>query len=180
MKRHLILVGVASFALLAFALLTAALASPERAFLLQAGETEPNNDFGSANSVPVPGAVTGVVSNTNYAAPGLDTQDYFRMETIAGRQYRATLSVLQNPGSMSIRIRLYNGDQTLVETSSSSPSEASVTWTAYQDAHYVRVEALLVTTSTVLVANYQLDVDELASTPTPTNTPLPGADDYEP
>jgi len=180
MKRYLILVGVVSFALLLFALLTAALASPDRALLLQASETEPNNDFGSADTISIPGAVTGVVSNTNYAAPGLDTQDYFRMQTVVGRQYRATLSVLQNSGSMQMRIRLYNGDQTLIETSTSSSSGASITWTAYQEAHYVRVEALLVTTSTILVANYQLDIDELASTPTSTNTPLPGADNYEP
>jgi hypothetical protein len=67
-----------------------------------------------------------------------------------------------------------------METSSSSTSNTSITWTAYKESHYIRVESLSVSTNTVLVANYLLDVAELASTPTATNTPLPGADDYEP
>ena len=180
MKRQLIAVGLAVSAFLLFVFITATLADPRRVPLLQISETEPNNDFTSANVVSAPGSVTGVVSNTDHSEPGLDTQDYFSVpNTTFGHQYQATLNVLQNPGAMSLRLRLYNGSKTLVQTSSSSPSSASMSWTAYDDAHYVRVEALLVTTSTVLIANYLLDIDELATTPEPTNTPLPGDDDYE-
>jgi len=180
MRQHLVLIGVVSFALLLFALMGAALASHDPALLLQDAETEPNNDFSNADDVTSPGFVTGVLSNTNQTGIVPDTLDYFQTNTIAGRQYRASLSVLQNPGGMSLLLRLYDGDRYLIDHSVSSPSNASITWTAYQDSHYVLVEALQVQTDTVLLANYRLDIDELASTPTPTSTPLPGADDYEP
>jgi len=174
------LVGVVSFALLLFVLITAALASPERALLLQATETEPNNYFDTANYVSSPGSVTGVVSNTNEVGISPDTEDYFEIDTDVGRTYRATLTVLQNPGAMSLRIHVHEGDQSWRETSAASATGTSITWTAYQESHYIRVEALQVLTTTVLVAPYRLDIYRLASTPTPTNTPLPGADDYEP
>ena len=174
MKRQFILIGLVAFAFLLLASISATLAAPGDKPLLQgSSETEPNNDFGTANTITVPGYATGSVSNTNNISLTPDTQDYYVMSNENGRQYQASLTVLQNPGDLTMRIRLYDGSRNLIETSSSSSSDVSISWTAYTITHYVRVEALAVTTDTVLVATYQLDIDELAMTPTPTDTPIP-------
>lgn len=174
MRRQLIVMGLAVFAFLLFALISAAVAAPERFPSLQTPETEPNNELDYANSMgEVPGSVTGVVSNTNNVSLTPDVNDCFVMSTTAGSRYQANLSILQNPLGLSVRIRLYDGSQNLIETSSSSSSSASLSWTAYNNSHYIRVEALSVSTTTVVIATYQLDIDELAETPTPTNSSTP-------
>ncbi len=181
MKRQAIAIGLAVLGLILFAFIMATVAAPEGSPLLQSTEEkEPNNDFSQANPVAVPGFIRGAISNTNYSHPDLDIQDYFSLTTVSGQRYQASLNVIQNPGSMLVRMRLYNGSYNLIATSLSSASAAALEWTAFESLHYIRVEALSVATSTVLIANYQLDVDELAGTPTPTNTPYPGADAYEP
>jgi len=174
MKRQLIVLGLAVFALLMFSFITATMAAPTGLSQLQGiEESEPNNDFDQADQIAIPGYVTGVLSNT-------DTLDYFRMNTTIEREYQASLTVTYNEGDLRLIMRLYDGGQNLVKVSSSSSSSASMSWTAYQDSHYVRVQSLPVTTDTTQIAFYQLDIDEFAATPTPTNTPLPGEDDYEP
>jgi hypothetical protein len=185
MKRQLIVVGLAAFALFVLASLSATVAAPENAPSLQTTETEPdNNDFDGADWISVPGYATGVISET-------DTLDYFEIDTVSGREYQASFSVLENTGKLNLRMRVYNGDRGLVETSSSSQSYASISWTAYQTLHYVRIEALPAVTTTVQSAQYRLDIDEFAvppptdtptptSTPTRTPTPIPNEDDYEP
>jgi hypothetical protein len=174
MKRQLIAVGLAVFALLVFAFITATLAAPGNVPSLQtAEESEPNDDFGSADPVDVPGYITGVVSNT-------DTLDYFRMDSQVDRMYQASFTVLENVGGVQLSMRIYDENQSLVKTSSSSLSSARVSWTSYAASHYVRIEALLPNTTTQRTASYRLDMDEFAATPTPTNTPIPGEDEYEP
>ena len=164
MRRQLIVAGLAMFAVLLFVFITATLAAPGNIPLLQSPEEEPNDSFDEADlrpKVPVPGYVTGVVSDT-------DAMDYFKMDTQVGHQYQASLSVLHTTGDLNLMMRLYNGDEGLIGSSSSS-----ISWTAYQASHYIRVEALLATTTTVQTADYPLDIDELAATPTPTDTPVP-------
>ena len=176
MRRQLIVLGLAVFALLMFAFITATTAAPDDRPLLQTSETEPNNDFSEADFVNVPGYAIGTVYNT----PITDAIDYFVMDTDSGRQYQASLTI-DSPQGLKLRLVLYDGNTARVgNPSSSSSTYTSLSWTATTVSHYVRVEAVTVSTSTLQTANYRLDIDEIAATPTPTNTPLPGADDYEP
>ena len=180
MKRQLIAVGLAAFALLLFASISATVAAPRNIPLLQAGETEPNNNFEEADAVGVPGYVTGNAWNS------ITDTDYFVMDTTVGREYQASLTI-DSPQGLNLRMVLYDGVQRYVKTSPSSSSNTSVSWTAYEDSHYIRVEAVTVSTTTLQTADYRLDVDEFAAppeptdTPTPTNTPSPDPwDEYEP
>jgi hypothetical protein len=174
MRRQLIVLGLAVFALLVFAFISATLAAPGNVPLLQAVEDNSNDTFDDADLVPVPGYVTGVVTRSTSAA---DT-DYFVVNTQGGREYRARLSIWTT-GTLKLQMNLYNGDRGYRDTSSSSSSYTSMSWTAYQDSHYIQIETLNPNTTTFQIANYQLNIDEFAATPTSTNTPSPGADDYE-
>ena len=181
MKRQLIFAGLAAIVFLLLAYISVTVAAPNNAPLLQAGEMEPNNEFDEANGVDVPGYVTGVVSNT-------DEVDYFVMDAEVGSQYRASLNVLHSTDDISLMMRVYNGDEQFIDSSSSS-----ISWTAYKSSYYVRVEAFLAYTATAQSASYRLDIDRLAETPTPTATPevpdtptptasptpIPGEDSYE-
>jgi hypothetical protein len=175
MRRQLIAVGLAVFVLMMFAFITATLAAPGSAPLLQVGETEPNDSFEEADALAIPGYVIGAVSN----APVTETIDYFVMNTTIGREYQASLTV-DSPQDLRLRMVLYDGDRGYLQTSSSSSTSASMAWSSNRDSHYIRVEAVTVSTSTVKTADYRMDIDLIAETPTPTNTPLPGRDDYEP
>jgi hypothetical protein len=174
MKRQLVAVGLAVFALMLFAFVTATMAAPADTPLLQTSETEPNNSFDEANAIGIPGYVIGQVSNT----PVTEAIDYFVMNTSIGREYQASLTVCSSE-NLELRMALYDGDQRYLKASSSSSTHTSVSWTSNKDSHYIRVEAVIVST-TVKTAVYRLDVDRIAATPTPTNMPLPGEDDYEP
>lgn len=174
MKRQLIAVGLAVFGLLLFAFITATLAAPRNAPLFQTTEQEPNDSFEQANPLTVPGYIVGDVSNT----PVTETIDYFKISTEFGREYQANLTV-DSPQDLKLRMVLYNGDRGYLQTSSSSSTSASMSWTASKTSHYIRVEAVTVSTVTVKAADYRLDIDLIAQTPTPTNTPLPGKDQYE-
>jgi hypothetical protein len=176
MKRQWVVVGVGVLGLVLFALVAAVLAAPGHPRpLLQQNETEPNNDFASANSISL-GSVTGVVTRST------DTRDYFIVGTTVGRGYRASLTVVQNPGAMPLRLRVYNSSTEEIPNSPSASSSSYTTfeWTALQGTQYIVVELLPPPTTTLLVANYWLDIVALAATPTPSNTPPPGADPYEP
>jgi hypothetical protein len=175
MKRQFVAVGLAAFALMIFAFITATLAAPGSAPLLQVSETEPNDSFEEANALSIPGYIIGDVSNT----PVTETIDYFVMNTTIGREYQASLTV-DSPQDLKLRMVLYNGDRGYLQTSSSSSTDTSMSWSSDKDSHYIRVEAVTVSTSTVKSADYRLDIDLIAVTSTPTNTPLPGEDDYEP
>jgi hypothetical protein len=174
MKRQLIAIGLAAFAVLVFASISATLAAPGSAPLLQAVEGEPNDTFDDANSVPVKGYVTGQITRSVSAAD----IDYFVVNTQIGLEYRARLSIW-TAGPLKLQMNLYNGDRAYRDTSSSSSSYATMSWTAYQDTHYLQIEALNPNTTTFQTANYQLNIDEVAATPTATHTPMPGKDDYE-
>ena len=174
MKRQVIAIGLAALGLVLLAFIVATMAAPDE----PPTETEPNNDFTQAN--PMGLSIAGVLSNSQSFKPGLDTVDFFTRTTTIGERYQANLTVLQNSGSMLLRMQLYNAEQDLIATSLSSASAAALDWTASASLHYVRVEALSVYTQTTVVANYRLDVNKLATTPTPTNTPEPGEDAYEP
>jgi hypothetical protein len=176
MRRQLIVLGLAVFALIMFAFITATVAAPDNTPLLQTSETEPNNDFDEADFVSVPGYAIGTVYNT----PITDAIDYFTMDTVIAREYQASLTI-DSPQGLKLRLVLYDSNTARVgNPSSSSSTYTSLSWTATTSSHYVRVEAVTVSTSTLQSANYRLDIDEIAATPTATNTPLPGADDYEP
>ena len=172
MKRQLIVVGLAAFALLASAFISASLAAPGKTPLLQAAEQEPNDGFNQANSVSS-AYVTGVITSSTSSA---DT-DFFLVNTEVGRQYQARLTIWTT-GTLKLQMVLYNGDQGYRDTSSSSSSYTSMSWTAYQSSHYISIEALVPNTTTVQIANYRLNVDQFAATPTATS-PDPW-DEYEP
>jgi hypothetical protein len=176
MKKQLIALGVGFFLLIYLTSLSSSLAAPEMNILLQGtSESEPNNDFDEADTVAAPGYVIGDVTNT----PVTETIDYFVMDTLVGREYQASLTI-DSPDNLKVRMVLYNGGRGYLKTSSSSATGSNMTWTSNDGSHYIRVEAVTVSTSTVKIANYRLDIDLIATTPTPTNTPMPGADDYEP
>jgi hypothetical protein len=161
MKRQFIAAGVGACALVLFALISAALATPVS---IPALDTEPDNDdFGGADVIVVPGYATGVVSET-------DLLDHYVMTTEIGHQYEATLSILYSTGGMNMLMNLYNASQDSLGT-----DEDTLEWTAYTTTHYIRIDALLATTTTIQTGYYRLDVARLAPTPTPTRTPFPTA-----
>ena len=166
MKRQLIGAGLAVFAVLLFVLITALMATPAEA-LLQSSEVEPNNSFADADPVLVPGYVTGGVSDT-------DEVDYFVLNTKVGDKYQATLNKTASTSGTDVTMRIYNGAQGLI----GGPS-ATASWEAYTTTYYVRINAVLPITTALRTAQYRLDIDVLASTPTPTpsrtptNTPTP-------
>jgi hypothetical protein len=178
MKRQMIVFGLAAFAVLAFASISATLAAPGNIpFLQSTTESEPNNSLGEANPMGVPDYVIGEVRS----APVEDTIDYFRADTLIGHKYQASLTI-DSPEALNLRMVLYDGDGRLVgNPSSASPTNTSLSWAANHTWHYIRVEAVTVNTTTVKIANYRLDVFEMAE-PTNTSTPttVPPWDDHEP
>ncbi|MBL7063291.1 MAG: hypothetical protein ISS49_03650, partial [Anaerolineae bacterium] len=182
MKRTHIFIGLVAFALLVFASITATLAAPGNIpFLQSTSETEPNNSFDEADEVgmPDPGYIIGEVYNT----PVTETLDYFVMDTTVGYKYQANLTI-DSPQGLNLKMVLWNGNRQCMDTSSSSSSSTSLSWTASYTSHYIRVEAVTISTSTLKTANYRLDVFERAEptdTPEPTNTLSPNPwDEYEP
>jgi hypothetical protein len=175
MRRIHIFAGLAACALLVFASMPATIAAPQLKPLLQTSETEPNDSFDTANEVDIPVSVAGSIAVPPDAAADLD---YFWMETDIGREYEFTLAVW-NADDVRLRMHLYNGDRTYVKVSSSTSSNTNMAWIANQGSAYVRIESISALTYTV-VAQYRMDVEQVAVTPTPTNTPPPGADPYEP
>lgn len=177
MKRQSVVAALAIGAFLLFAFITAALAAPASIPLLQAGETEPNNDYDSADSMTVGSYVTGEIN------PSTDL-DYFVANTQAGREYQASLTIWDND-DLKLRMILYNGSRDRVKESSASSSSTDITWMADHTSYYIRVEAATVSTVT---AKYRLDINQVAATATPTKTPTPTAtpvseaeqDGYEP
>ncbi|MDY7075749.1 MAG: hypothetical protein SXV54_02380 [Chloroflexota bacterium] len=176
MRRTLIYVGLVVFALLVLTSISATVAAPENNPLLQVpDESEPNDDFLSADNVSSPGSITGVITRSTLTG----NTDYFVFDTQIGREYRARLNIY-TAGDFRLQMNLFNGDQGYRDTSSSSSSYTSMEWTANQASHYIQIEALSPGTTTLQTASYQLSIDEFAATPTATSTALPGADDYEP
>lgn len=180
MRYHMVIAGLMAAAILLFVSISAVLARPGNAPWLQStSESEPNNGFDEADQVAIPGYITGAAKNT----PITETLDYFVMDTEGGRKYQASLTI-ESPDGLHLRMSLWNGDRQWMETSSSSSTSTEVSWTAATDSHYIRVEAVTVSTTTVKTANYRLDVFERAEptdTPTPTSTPRPDPwDEYEP
>jgi hypothetical protein len=175
MRRIHIFAGLAACALLVFASMPATIAAPQFKPLLQTSETEPNDGFDTANEVAVPVSVTGSIEVPPDTPADLD---FFWMETDNGREYEFTLAVW-NAEDVRLRMRLYNGDKGFIKSSSSTSSNTNMAWIANQGSAYVRVESVNPITYTV-VAQYRLDVEQVAATPTKTATPPPGADPYEP
>ncbi len=168
MRRQLIIVaGLAAFAILLLASISATLAAPNPVPLLQSGETEPNDDYDTADPVPVPGYVTGMVTDS-------DTLDYFVVDTDLVQQYRTTLNILNKTGGLNLKVTLYDGSRGFVdEDDSIDGGSPSIQWTAYESTHYIVIEALRTITTTAQTAEYRLNINRIAETPTPTNTPIP-------
>jgi len=166
MRRQFMAIGLGAFALLLFALISATLAAPASRPTL---DTEPNDDFGSAEVISVPGYATGSVSET-------DLLDYYEITTEIGRQYEATLSIMYSTGGMNMLMNLYDASQDSLGT-----DEDTLEWTAYTTTHYIRIDALLATTTTFQTGDYRLDVARLAIAPTYTpSSTSPTGDSYEP
>ncbi len=169
MRRTLIVAGLAAFTLLLLASISVMVAAPK---IMPAADTEPDNDdIGGADVVNVGSHADGDI------APPEDL-DYYVMNTEVGREYQASLAIWDND-SLRLKMSLYYGDppHDYVKESSSSASSTSMSWTAYQTSYYILVQAATVSTTT---AKYRLSINRIAATPTPTSTPLPGADPYEP
>jgi len=160
--------------------------------LAQTSESEPNNIFDQANSINMPDTISGGARNQ----PITDT-DFFASPTTYGLNYQATLNI-GGTGDLLLKLVIYDQNQAYLTSSSSSGTSANVSWTAYGDLHYIEVQPSGPATTTLLTANYVLDVYQMAATPThtpqPTNTPtptptptpvpgatpIPGADQLEP
>ena len=169
MKRTLLLTGSAAFVLMLLTLISAAVAAPENTPLIQSVETEPNGTFDDANPMSVPVSASGQITPS-------DDLDFYLMDTDIQRQYEASLTIWDNH-DLRLRMILYNANREYIKTSASSASSTSMAWTANEGSHYIRIEAASVSTRT---ARYRLDVSRVAVTPTPTDTPEPGSDPYEP
>jgi hypothetical protein len=176
MRKQLIALVTGFILLIYLTSLSSSFAAPQGGVLFQStSETEPNNDFTEADAVAVPGYIIGDLTNT----PVTETIDYFVLNTLVGREYQASLTI-DSPDNLKLRMVLYNGGFGYLKTSTSSSTDTSMTWNSSDGSHYIRVEAVTVSTSTVKSADYRLDIDLIAATPTPTPTPMPGADAYEP
>lgn len=153
--------------------------------LAQATESEPNNTFAEANPAAIPVNVSGSIN------PMTDT-DFYSLTTRAGLSYQALLSI-SSAENLILRIRIYDAEQHLQGTSSSSSTSIEYTWAAYMPGNYLQIQEFDPTTSTTKTANYLLEVVQIAAThtptpqptntPTPTSpgaTPIPGADQFEP
>ncbi|MBC7227837.1 MAG: hypothetical protein H5T61_11495 [Thermoflexales bacterium] len=91
-----------------------------------------------------------------------------------------------------LKIVIYDHNRAYLTNSSSSSTYAEVTWPAYGSLYYIEVQPSGPATTTLLTADYVLDVFQIAATPTPTPgptstptpiaspTPLAGADRFEP
>lgn len=181
MKRQWIAIGLAALGLVLFVFIVSTLANSDSIPVAQPNqEQEPNNSFNEANTLAVPGSVLGSLANSNVSNPANDTRDYYVFPTTLGQLYKANLSVVQNPGGLQLKMSIFNSSQAFVDDTFSSATGVSLQWTSNDSEYYLLVEAVGVTTSTLLTANYQLDVNPVAGSPTPTNTPLPGQDVYEP
>ncbi|HIE38812.1 MAG TPA: hypothetical protein EYP77_07065, partial [Anaerolineae bacterium] len=86
--------------------------------LAQASEVEPNNYFDQANSLGMPGTVSGQAQNQ----PITDT-DFFSAPTTAGLNYRATLSI-GGAGDLLLKIVVYDHTWSYLTSSSSSNSSS--------------------------------------------------------
>jgi hypothetical protein len=184
MKRMLILIGLVAAALLALALISAALAAPNRGPSLQAAqESEPNDSLAEADTVDAPGSIRGSAWNS------VTDTDYFVMNTEQGRDYEAKLTI-DSPKELKLEMILYDGNGDTLDSSPSSSSETSLsTWTAYTTTYYIQVAAIVLT-ETYQTASYRLQINRIAveptltpsPTPKPTNTPTPisASDSYEP
>jgi hypothetical protein len=174
MRHQLVFLGLGASAFLLFASISATMAAPRKTSFLQCtSESEPNDDFSTAD--PVSGScVVGNVAST----PVTETIDYFVMATTVGCSYQANL-IIDSPDGLSLRMVLFDGDQGYLDTSTASSTSTSLSWAAIKTSYYIRVEAVTVSTTTVKAASYCLDLYPIPPTPTPTNTPFPGADAYE-
>ncbi len=139
--------------------------------LTQVSESEPNNTFDQANPLPMPGTAYGVVSNQ----PITET-DFFSVTVTPGLNYRATLHI-GGSGALLLRLVIYDQGRAYLTSSSSSATYAETTWLAYGPLYYVEVQPSGPATTTMLSAEYVLDVFQIAATPTPTpgptSTPTP-------
>lgn len=171
MRHQFIVIGLTVLALALFVAISAVLAAPESAPSLQTNEVEPNDTFDQANPITMPGTIFGTAANQ----PITDT-DYFTVPTVSGLSYRATLKI-GGPGSLWLKLVIYNQNKAYLTNSSSSNSSTEVSWTAYGGRHYIEVQPSGPVTTTVLSASYVLDVFQIAAIPTPTpqptNTPVP-------
>lgn len=158
----------------------------------QISEAEPNDTFDQANSLPMPGTAYGLARNQ----PITDT-DFYSVTVTPGLSYRATLHI-GGTGALLLKIVIYDHNRAYLTNSSSSSTYAEVTWSAYSSQYYVEVQPSGPATTTLLTAEYVLDVFQIAATPTPTPgptstptptptpspvpspTPLAGVDRFEP
>ncbi|HEY71809.1 MAG: hypothetical protein B6I35_01825 [Anaerolineaceae bacterium 4572_32.2] len=185
MKRQLIVVGVAAFALLLLAFISATLAGPGIApgnapLVATEDPNDDNDDWNTADPVPVPGYITGELTQTGSIG---DSQDYFILTTTIGSNYEAVLSIQYSQNDMSAEMTLYRGDQLKV-----SGPETTISWSAITTTYYIRVDSVPAMTTTAQVVGYRLNIDEIAPSSTsppsatPTNTPPPSiteGDNYE-
>jgi hypothetical protein len=179
MKRQCIAIGLAALGLVLFAFIVSTIAAPGHAPLAQVPqEQEPNDSFDDANSMVAGGSIQGALTRT------LDTLDYFYFTTTPGRAYTAKLFVTDdNPSAIPLLITVYNGNREFVKDSGfGSTGGGTVQWDAVESLHYVLLQAIPSSqpTGTVPVVNYVLAVNLVQGSPTPSNTPPPGVDVYEP
>jgi len=164
MRRQLIVWGLAAFALVLFAFISATIAAPRKTPWFQTTEQEPNNDFDTANPVNVPGYVIGSIPSMP-----VEETDFFTATIQTGHPYQASLTI-DSPQGLQLRLSLYDGNRNRVgNPSAASATYTSLSWIGSTAIHYIRVEAVTVSTSTLQTADYRLDVDMIAEPPT--NTP---------
>jgi hypothetical protein len=118
-------------------------------------EDEPNDSFEQANLLTAPGSVTGGIINSRGNA------DYFIMHTGVEDGFKASLTV-NSPEGLSLRMRLYSGEQERIRTSSPSADSSNILWIATRPYYYIRVEAITAS-PTLQSAIYDLDITEFTA-----------------
>jgi hypothetical protein len=178
MKRQLIVVGLAVFALMVLAFISTTAAAPGNRPLLQVGEVEPNNSPEDANPVSIPAQITGKITQTG---SDVDT-DYFSFTTQGGVRYEADLTILTVDG-MRLQLRAFDANEGILDTSSTSNISIQFSWESPGSTNYIQIRKQDVP-SVTLDTSYNLEINQKAATstpsPTPTPTPQNNWDAYEP
>lgn len=118
--------------------------------IAQGVESEPNDTFDQANPFGIPGTISGSIN------PMRD-HDFYSLTTQAGLSYQARLSI-SSVDELILRMRIYDADQHLQGTSSSSYTSIEHKWTAYTPGTYLQIHEFDPTTSMTKTASYTLTV----------------------
>ncbi|MGC9397656.1 MAG: hypothetical protein ACP5HM_00795 [Anaerolineae bacterium] len=147
-------------------------------------EAEPNDDIGTANTLPLNQIIYGAIA-------GVYDQDFFSVQLQKGQRYR----IILNDWGYSRRVEVYDSVGNFMDKTTTASGSAELTFTATDATHFIGIFKSQTASPAGTNVDYDLRIYQLQPTPTPTaaptNTPAPGTptpvptwpsgyDDYEP